>query len=167
MTSKLLKLLGFLCIFSMFAEAQVSLDAFGGVIGANSANGATGHFRVEKFNNRWFFVTPAGNYLWMRAVQSVDPGDGGTTEVSAVAAKYPLGQFQWGDQANRRLTRWGFNTIGEYSYRYVLPDPMYGSTTASSVPHPYLRIIKPSAYAGDARFAYHVKDVVFGLSSAY
>lgn len=165
---KLLNLLArAILLFASTGYAQTNLDPYGGVIGATSPKGSTGYFRVEKYNNRWFFVTPAGNYFWMRAVQSVDPGDGGTVEVNKVAAKYPLGQFQWGDQANRRLTNWGFNTIGEYSYRYVLPDPMYGSTTASTVPHPYIRIIKPSAYAGDARFAYHVKDVVFGLSATY
>jgi len=153
--------------FTSFAHAQINLDTYGGIAGASSPNGGTGYFRLEKFNNRWLFVTPAGNYFWMRAVQSVDPGDGGTVEVNKVAAKYPLGRFQWGDQANRRLNKWGFNTIGEYSYTYVLPDPMYGSSTSSTVPHPYIRIIKPSAYAGDSRFAYHVKDVVFGMSTTY
>src|SRR4051812_25145073 len=99
MTSKSVKVLVILSLLSAVAlQAQTTLDAFGGIVGATSPNGASGHFRVEKYQNRWLFVSPAGNYLWMKAVQSVDPGDGGTTEVNAVATKYPLGQFQWGDQ---------------------------------------------------------------------
>jgi hypothetical protein len=157
----------FVVLLAVFGHAQTAVDQYGGVVGATSPNGGTGYFRVEKVNNRWLFVSPAGNYFWMRSVQSVAPYDGGTTETNAVTAKYPLGMFQWGDQTNRRLGDMGFNTLGEYTGRYAIPDGTYGAASGSSVPHPYIRLIKPSANSGDIRYPYHVKDLIFGLSSHY
>jgi hypothetical protein len=112
------------------------LDGFGGLTAVRSRKEARGHFRVEKFGDRWMFVTPAGNGFWMRGVYNVTGDDHvdelGDTYNKRFMRKYASTEVGWA-QANRRLLAWGFNTIGPYSYRMVLP-------TESPVQMPFVGI---------------------------
>jgi hypothetical protein len=99
-------------------------DPYGGLVSAPSPRGATGHFRVEKFGDRWSFVTPDGNAFFMLGVYNVS-GDDHVDEMGGsynrrFLAKYGKPEVGW-PQVNRRLQSWGFNTIGPFSYRMVLP----------------------------------------------
>lgn len=100
------------------------MDPYGGLLSAHSPNGATGHFRLEKFGNRWSFVTPDGNAFFMLGVYNVSGDDHvdelGSTYNQRFLAKYGKPETGW-MQANRRLKAWGFNTIGPFSYRMTLP----------------------------------------------
>jgi hypothetical protein len=112
------------------SPAQV--DAFGGVTALHSPRGGTGRWRTEKIGKRWVLITPAGNAFWMIGIWGV-AGDsladerGGTYDKRS-AAKY--GNAAIGSlQANRRLTSWGFNALGPWTYRMLLPmaqEPEWG-----------------------------------------
>src|SRR5262249_15779657 len=68
-------------------------------------------------------------------------------------------------QANRRLVSWGFNTIGPYSYRMVLPidvEPEWGG--ANPVPMPFTGIAGNPGIAG--RDAGLYKNLYAGLDPA-
>jgi hypothetical protein len=118
-----------------------TLDQYGGLVAKPSPNGATGYFRVEKFGNRWMFVTPDGHAFWMRAmyhaVESfLDP--------SVIPNKYGGSAAAWGTHRNQRLLAWGLNTLGEYASSRGLPVGVYGSTTGDPVPLPFIMILNGS-----------------------
>jgi hypothetical protein len=104
------------------SPAQV--DKYGGIVALHSPSGGKGYWRVEKIGKRWAFITPEGNAFWMRMVwfiygdEHVDERKG--SYAARTTAKYGAEATKW-EQANRRLKSWGFNAIGPYSYRMVLP----------------------------------------------
>ncbi|MGH9440245.1 MAG: putative Ig domain-containing protein, partial [Terriglobia bacterium] len=109
--------------FSQTYSLQISnllLDAYGGFMNLTSPEGATGRWRVEKFGNRWLFVTPAGHGFFMNGVYGVDfggwggapPDEMGGNYYDRVVQKYGSIAGGWAPQTNRRLLSWGFNTIG-------------------------------------------------------
>jgi len=105
--------------------SPAAVDRFGGVLALRSPRGGTGSWRVEKIGKRWVLITPEGNAFWMTMVWFLN-GDGhkderGGTYDARTTAKYGLETIKW-VQANRRLKAWGFNAIGPYSYRMVLPN---------------------------------------------
>lgn len=110
-----------------FQISRLSLDQYGGLMNLRSPEGGTGHFRVEKFGNRWLFVTPAGHGFFMTGVWGVAFGAyvGGVDELgenyyTRVMKKY--GSLDtWAVQTNSRLKSWGFNTIGPYSHYLTYP----------------------------------------------
>ena len=120
--------------------SPVRVDAFGGVTALPSPRGPSGRWRTEKIGNRWVFVTPAGNAFWMIGIWGIT-GDGhaderGVSFDQRMAAKYesvPAGSLQ----ANKRFRSWGFNTLGPWSYRMVLPwdaEPEWGGTQPVKLP---------------------------------
>src|SRR5262245_20108675 len=70
-----------------------AVDQYGGYTVMPSPRGGTGFFRVEKFGNRWMFVTPEGHALWMAGVYALDSGgatsDQGIGYDQIIAQKYP------------------------------------------------------------------------------
>jgi hypothetical protein len=105
------------------SAAQV--DRFGGVISPGVKVSATGHWHTAKLGNRWVLVTPEGHPFWMIGVWDVT-GDGhkdehGFSYDQRTKGKYGANEALRWLQANRRLHAWGFNTIGPYSYRMLLP----------------------------------------------
>jgi hypothetical protein len=121
--------------------SPTQLDAFGGALSLPSPHGASGRWRTEKIGNRWVFVTPAGNAFWMIGVWGVT----GDSHVDERGGQYDTrAQAKYGNlaavnlQANRRLKSWGFNLVGPWSYRMVLPideEPEWGG--AQPVKFPY------------------------------
>ena len=89
-------------------------DQFGGILALPSPNGATGNWRVEKFGNRWLFVTPEGNAFWSLGVFAVVP-------TGNAVSKYGDRDLTWGPQQVRRLRSWGFNTILDHSNNWARP----------------------------------------------
>jgi len=113
------------------------MDPYGGLLSAHSPNGATGRFRLEKFGDRWSFVTPDGNAFFMLGVYNVT-GEGHVDEMGSTydrrfLAKYGKPEVGW-PQVNRRLQSWGFNTIGPFSYRMTLPTNSEPSWPAGKQP---------------------------------
>ena len=106
-----------------------------------SPRGATGRWRSEKIGKRWVLVTPAGNAFWMIGIWGVT-GDAhaderGVNYDQRTVAKYgsvPAAHLQ----ANRRLKSWGFNSVGPWSYRMILPiddEPEWGGTQPVKFPY--------------------------------
>jgi hypothetical protein len=104
----------------------------------NTKAKATGYFRVEKIEGKWWFVDPDGHLFLSVGADSI--GAGATTPVAgreALFAKLPPGTSgrggasfyawnmqrrygddwgaRWVDVTLRRMTAWGFNTIGNWS----------------------------------------------------
>jgi hypothetical protein len=98
----------------------VRFDEYGGLADVPSPNGATGHFRVEKFGNRWMYVTPAGNAFWSTGVFAVVPDN-----ATKIIAKYGDADKTWGPQQVIRLKSWGFNTILDHSSGWVMPNQVF------------------------------------------
>src|SRR5918996_1173775 len=48
------------------AMAQSTIDPYGGIVPA--VGPATGYFTVKQVGNRWMFVTPNGNGMWMTGI---------------------------------------------------------------------------------------------------
>jgi hypothetical protein len=143
------------------------MDPYGGLISAHSPNGATGHFRLEKFGSRWTFVTPDGNAFFMLGVYNVSGDDhvdemGGTYN-QRFLAKYGKAEVGW-PQVNRRLRAWGFNTIGPFSYRMTLPTNSEPSWPRSQqvVKMPFVGLARNPGITG--RFTGAYKNLYRGLN---
>lgn len=132
--------------------SPTKVDRFGGVLAMPSPKGGDGRWRVEKIGNRWVFVTPDGNGLWMQGVWFVS-GDSHQDERresydARTARKYGRLSVQW-VQANRRLRSWGFNVLLPYSYRMVLPDNFESDWKGTQpVKFPFVWIAAHPAFTG-------------------
>jgi hypothetical protein len=148
-----------------------SLDQYGGLLQVPSPNGATGHWRVEKFKGRWMFVTPDGNAFWMLGVYTVTGSDGidesGSSYNARFHAKYPDDPTGW-VQTDRRLKSWGFNTIGPFSYRMTLPtdsEPQWPGGV-HPVPMPFVGLAPNPAITGRNSGASAFKNILRGLDTS-
>jgi hypothetical protein len=112
-------------------KSAVEACGFGGYLGTSAK--ATGFFRVEKIDGRWWFVDPDGHLFWSAGIDSM--GANATTPVAGreqlFAAMPPRpGAFyawnverrfgadwtaKWIDLTLGRMAAWGFNTIGNWS----------------------------------------------------
>lgn len=142
---------------SPFRPAKVATaDEYGGV--ARGAGPATGRFQVKQVGNRWMFITPEGNGMWMigvyGAMYSQSQNDLGSTGESRVTAKYggePDWKNKWRQFTVKRVKLWGFNTLAEYHHWGVRPGAFPDSNPERM---PYLHIIRPSYYGLDNRHGY-------------
>lgn len=112
-------------------------DRFGGHLG-EPAREATGFFRTEKINDKWWFVDPDGNVFWSLGANSV--GSSGETKVAGREDLFPEvhrnqpsvrhyeqnlklkhGEEDWNkkhvDLVVARMFDWGLNTVGAWSIR--------------------------------------------------
>ena len=114
-----------------------SADRFGGWADGPQLE-ATGFFRTEKVDGRWWFVDPDGHLFWSLGVCSVYPGL--PTKVAGrenyfegrpdasdfwivrenLARKYgrdyePI----YADMVHRRFQAWGLNTIGNWNQKFI------------------------------------------------
>jgi len=154
------------------AAAVTPVDKYGGVVAG--AASATGYFQVKQVGNRWLFVTPEGNGLWMTGVYGViystSVDDLGTSGLTRIVAKYGSGtdwQNLWRINTARRLKRWGFNTLAEYHHWVMRPGPLSDPNPEQL---PYVHIIKPAYYALDNRYGFGngpVKDMISGTDPRY
>jgi hypothetical protein len=90
-----------------------NFDQYGGLLQVPSPNGATGHWRVEKFKSHWMLVTPDGNAFWSFGVFAIDPAGNYLSKYSDKGT--------WAEQTVTRLKSWGFNTILDHYDDWAFP----------------------------------------------
>lgn len=95
---------------------------------------ATGHFRVQKYNGKWWLVDPLGRLFWSHGINQVTLSQ--VTHIEGRENYYeylpPHDDFYWSnitmkyqgapyltdimtEQTNRRLKSWGLNTVATHS----------------------------------------------------
>jgi hypothetical protein len=108
------------------------LDQYGGWAAGPRLN-ATGRFRVEKYQGKWWFVDPEGRLFWSNGIDHVG-FDGSLTRIEGRERFFedpaPLGDFlgrnlkakygaSWREAAGarifERLRSWGINSLGTWS----------------------------------------------------
>lgn len=87
------------------------LDKFGGNAGATYK--ATGYFRTEKINDRWWVIDPAGHPIVITAVNSIRLGKSGNNELAS-GTKFGTTE-NWITSTVNTLQQIGFNTAGSWS----------------------------------------------------
>jgi hypothetical protein len=104
-----------------------ALDRFGGALDVASA--ATGRFRVEEIDGRWWFVTPAGHGFFSAGVSQVSPGGdfspplGRSPYHDNILALYGS-EEGWAEVTEERLRAWGFNTLGAWSRESLFSESL-------------------------------------------
>ena len=158
---------------------SVALDQYGGLMSQSCTN-TTGHFILSKINNRWWFCTPDGHVFISMSVGNVVPNSNPTLDCAGnntyliYNAKYGDATYNWAWNTLKRITAWGFNSVGQDSTGLVSP-----TTTCSNcvwpggkqpIPVPFLMEPKPSEYASINYYGYlnsPVKDEIVGTNGNY
>jgi hypothetical protein len=79
---------------------------------------ATGFFRVEKIDNRWWIIDPKGNCYYNKAVVSVTIGK---SKTSINKAKDIFGdELGWANSASAMLKEYGFNGSGAWTEENIM-----------------------------------------------
>jgi hypothetical protein len=87
------------------------LGRYGGL--ADSKNGATGFFRVQKVRDRWWLIDPDGLLYQSKGIASVVPG-AGARATTALGRSFGS-QARWADSTASLFRSWGFNSAGAWS----------------------------------------------------
>ena len=113
-----------------FGAGDFGYCKYGGYL--NTKAKATGYFRVEEVDGRWWFVDPDG-HLFFSTSSTGMRSDGGLARVQGredyfsalpkessfyawnLLRRYGETDTKWIDTAVRRLESWGLNTIGNWS----------------------------------------------------
>ena len=161
------------------ATLGVSLDPYGGREDINCAS-VTPYFHLEKINNRWWFCDPAGNAFVSMNVGNVVPNGNPTFDCQGrntypiYLAKYGDTTYNWGWQTLKRMTGWGFNSIGQDSDGNVMPFQQCSNCMwpggSQPIPLPYISEPKPAEYASVNLEGYlpePIKDEVGGTNGNY
>ncbi|MGB6484416.1 MAG: hypothetical protein WBE86_13100 [Candidatus Acidiferrales bacterium] len=140
----------------------------------------TGHFILTKIDNRWWFCDPAGNAFISMSVGNVLPNGNSTPDCLGnntypiYLAKYGDTKANWGWQTLKRMTSWGFNSIGQDSSGWVLPWQTCSNCVwprgKQPIPLPYISEPKPAEYAATNHDGYvtsPIKDEISGTNSNY
>ena len=105
-----------LVAFAALTATAVPLDRFGGWADGPKLN-ATGAFRTEKLNGKWWLVDPDGRLFFSLGVQAVNrrpEQDGNAAYYALVTNKYGSADAA-GAAAVARMKEWGLNTVGPWS----------------------------------------------------
>jgi len=159
-----------------------SLDQYGGREDINCAS-ITPYFHLEKIGTHWWFCTPAGHGFIAMSITSgllTNPtlDCAGKNVYPIYAAKYGDVTYNWGWQTNKRLTQWGFNSIGQASVGFNLPFTTCTLGVAGCnwpggtqpIKLPYITELKPAEDASILSGGYvtsGVKDMLGGLNLNY
>lgn len=120
---------------------------------------ATGHFRVEKVDGRWWLVDPDGRLFFSHGICHVKPENVGPIKGRERYFECPCGDFNvanlkrrfgenwrsaWRSTTARRLTSWGFNTTGDWSdpeleQSHAVPYTGYFKTVGAT----NLKVVRP------------------------
>jgi hypothetical protein len=104
-------LLALVCAGS--AAGRAGLDRYGGWIGTQLS--ASGWFRTQKLDGRWWLVDPEGHPFRSAGVEGVTTitGAAGTRDPYRAAISEQYGGLSgWAEHSAQRLSAWGFNTVG-------------------------------------------------------
>lgn len=156
-----------------------ALDRYGGSTRLRCTN-TTGHFALVKLGNRWWFCDPLGNAFISMSVGGVGtPGKNqvdckGSLVLPILQAKYGNTTYNWGLQTLKRMTSWGFNSVGQDSVGFVQPGVSCPRCSwpgrRQPIPLPYLKEDKPAEYASINRLGYlteAIKDMIAGTNNNY
>lgn len=156
-----------------------TLDQYGGREDIKCAT-VTPYFHLEKINSHWYFCDPLGNgFIAMSVANVVTNGNptldcAGNNTYPIYIAKYGDTSSNWGWQTLKRITTWGFNSIGQDSGGSVLPWQTCSNCNwpggTQPVPLPYLSESKPAENASINRSGYltsPIKDEISGTNSNY
>lgn len=94
-----------------FVKSEDKLDEYGGFTTLKST--ATGFFRTEIINNRWWVIDPVGNAFIVKAVNSIKIGTSPNNKI-AFDSIYKTGD-NWIFQTYQQLKNIGFNSSGSWS----------------------------------------------------
>lgn len=159
-----------------------ALDKYGGEVGHACAGGALGYFYLHKDAGRWHFCDPLGNVFVSMSVSAVNMNPNPTDDCSGAntydiyTRKYGNTNtaYNWGWEALRRITSWGFNSIGQDSVSHVEPFDTCSSCNwpnkMQPIPLPYLTEMKPAENASVNREGYiaePIKDIMSGTNDNY
>jgi hypothetical protein len=161
------------------SSAESQLDQYGGSPRLRCSN-KTGHFILTKLNNRWWFCDPAGNVFIAVSVGGVGTIHNPTRDCSGINAypiltrKYGDTTYNWGWQTLKRMTSWGFNSVGQDSVPFVKPGERCAKCDwpkhAQPIPLPYLTESKPAEYASinqSGLLSEPIKDEISGTDNNY
>jgi len=164
------------------APTESQLDHYGGLLRLPCRN-KTGHFSLAKLDDRWWFCTPEGHAFVSMSVGNIEPASKGTLDCHNQSAydflirKYgepPDFVSTWAWQTLKRMTSWGFNSVGQDSVGQVQPwyscgtCPWPGGTQPIKLP--YLAEDRPALYASINRDGYargSTKDIMTGVNGNY
>lgn len=160
-------------------SAEIRLDQYGGSPLLHCAN-KTGHFVLTKLNNRWWFCDPDGNVFIAMSVGGVGTVHNPTRDCKGInvypilIAKYGDTTYNWGWQTLKRMTAWGFNSVGQDSVPYVKPGEKCPKCDwpgrKQPISLPYLTEPKPAEYASVNQaglLSEPIKDEVAGSNDNY
>jgi len=155
------------------------VDQFGGSPRLPCRN-KTGHFILAKIANRWWFCDPGGNAFISMSVGNLLTNGNPTKDCNGVntypiyAAKYGDAEFNWGWQTLRRMTAWGFNSVGQDSGPFVQPwetcPKCDWPQRRQPIRLPSLVEAKPAEYASinvAGLLAEPIKDEISGVNDNY
>ena len=97
--------------------ADPALDAYGGWAGTTEV--ATGFFRTQQVDGRWWLIDPEGHPFFSNGINHVVPEgtpdrNGHAAYHEAILAKHGT-EEAWADAQVERFDRWGTNTLGGWS----------------------------------------------------
>ena len=150
-------------------SSRTELDQYGGSTRLPCTN-KTGHFILTKLGNRWWFCTPAGNAFISMSVGGVGTTGKMITDCENVKTypiyirKYGDASFSWGSQTLKRMTTWGFNSVGQDSVAFVHPGGK------QPIALPYLSEPKPAESASINQSGFltePIKDEISGANNNY
>lgn len=164
-------------------------DRFGGWLTGPKLK-ATGFFRTERRNGKWWFVDPDGRLFFSAGIDTIAPWEasyvsgredlyswlpgredplsvfrsvksssfGGKLKSGETYAFYAANNFRkygkdwtakWREQVFRRLSSWGFNTVGNWSDPLIVPNQRIPYVATGSVGGDHARVRSGSDYWGE------------------
>jgi hypothetical protein len=166
-----------LAVFAAHGQTSSTFDQYGGRMDLNCQT-ITSYFHLEKIGNRWWFCTPEGHAFTSMSVGGVSGNSEsdcqGRPSGPHVVAKYGDQSYNWGWQTLKRLTTWGFNTIGQDSVSHVSPFDTCSDCSwpghKQPIQVPFIVEMKPAEYAFVNQFGYltsPLKDIIAGTNRHY
>jgi hypothetical protein len=167
-----------LSLITLGASAS-SLDQYGGREDINCAS-VSPYFHLEKINSRWWFCDPLGHgFIAMSVGNVLTNGNptldcAGKNTYNVYLAKYGDTTTNWSWQTLKRLTSWGFNSVGQDSEGEVLPWQICSNCIwpgqLQPIRLPYLSELKPAEDASVNEYSYltsPLKDEITATNSNY
>jgi hypothetical protein len=93
------------------SQADENIDVYGGSPIIKSKG--TGYFRVDKINNRFWFIDPLGNSYFNTAINGIRPGTSSNTMKSLNDHFGNLNN--WISDVHKQIKSYGFNSAGSWS----------------------------------------------------
>jgi Putative Ig domain len=156
-----------------------TLDQYGGREDINCTT-VLPYFSLQKVGNRWWFCDALGNALISMSVGAVVSDGNPTYDCNGVNTypiylnKYGDTSYNWGWQTLKRMTTWGFNSVGEDSVASVLPWGTCSNCVwpggTQPIPLPYVLEPKPAENASVNREGFltsPIKDEISGTNNNY